>query len=117
MKTKRLHAPNRYLPLDELLATARVRVLRALRHFDWATSTDLCVALGELNVAGKAIVHNALSTHVEEGNVERLPHCVPYSYRITAAGRAELAQILSKGEVNEIRGRDRRSERDRRKTT
>ena len=109
MKTKRMYAPNRYLPVDELLDLPRVRVLRVLRHFDWATSTDLCVALGELNVAGKALIHNALSTHVEEGNVERLSHCVPYSYRITAAGRAELAQILSKGDVNEVRERQRRN--------
>lgn len=34
-----------YVPVDEIAASPRARILRAIRHFDWVSSRDLFDAL------------------------------------------------------------------------
>lgn len=43
--TKGHPVKRRYWPYDELISIPRVRVMRALRRFEWATSEDLTIAL------------------------------------------------------------------------
>ncbi len=101
MRTQRFAANHRYLPLDELLELPRVRVLRCLRHFDWATMKQVCDWLNENDHASWQALNSALKRHVESGSVELRDSTIPRHYRITQAGRAELAQLLARGEVNE----------------
>lgn len=99
----RYESTKRYLPLDELLDLPRVRVLRVLRRFDWATQADICGALDEYTNAAWQALNSAIRRHVASGSVERLSGVVPYQYRITSAGRAELARMLARSEINEKR--------------
>jgi len=48
----RLH--NRYWPVDELLTDPSFMILRAVRRFDWADSSDIAIAL---NVPSKDVDH------------------------------------------------------------
>lgn len=101
MGTKRFGAASRYLPVDELLELPRVRVLRVLRHFDWLGSSDMLLALNEPNYDA---VWRALVAHIKDGNIERRGSG-PHEYRITQRGRAELAKLMARGDVNEVRVR------------
>jgi hypothetical protein len=96
----------RYLPLDELLDSPRVRVLRLLRHFESATLTDLLVA-GSEPIEGNSPVYQAfaraLLKHSVTGCVERMGIPGRYRYRITPAGRLELRNTLAKAEITEQR--------------
>lgn len=101
VRTARFQANQRYLPVDELLELPRVRVLRVLKHFDWADMRQICDSLNESSKAAWMALNSALIRHVRSGSVERCADRVPHQYRITAAGRDELASILARGEVNE----------------
>jgi hypothetical protein len=101
MRTERYAATTRYLPLDEMLDLPRVRVLRVLKHFDWATMRQICDWLNEGTLAAWQSLNAALLRHNNEGHVERAGVPGAFTYRITEAGRAHLAQLLARGEVNE----------------
>jgi hypothetical protein len=104
-----------YTPLDIKLEWPRVRILRAIRHFEWVTSFELfevCAPeltdeyernsyakmLGRLVVGGfierraerirRSRCHVAERQRVSMGNTQ-------FEYRITARGRAELARLLA----------------------
>lgn len=101
MRTQRFQANHRYLPIDELLELPRVRVLRALKHFDWMSMKQICEWLNEHDSASWQALNSALKRHTESGCVELRDSTIPRHYRITPKGRAELVQILARGEVNE----------------
>lgn len=108
--------PNRYLPLDELLAMPRVRILRTLTHFDWASGEDINVALDNLDERSANAHSMCLGRMVREGLVERRGlwgrsgsrresrgglNPAYTRYRITDAGRRELRDLLAHAHVNE----------------
>lgn len=100
MRVRKGETVTLYRPLDETLAEPRVRILRALRYHDWVPSIDLTTALG-LN-KGKVMntYHQTLKRLADKGLIERRHIYTVYNtdnghnYRITPAGRAELAKIL-----------------------
>lgn len=83
-----------YQPIDETLQLPRVRLLRALRWFDWVTLHDLLDALDmdECDDRPRWAHKTAMHLLSRGGFVEtlRVP-LVGVMYRITAKGRAELA--------------------------
>jgi hypothetical protein len=89
----------KYIPLDELLDSPKVRLLRAIRTFEWAMSAHLMEYLGVPSKVEDKRVHDVYSQHlarlVHGGLVERRglkPMC---QYRITSAGRNELERIYA----------------------
>lgn len=95
----------RYVPLDELLARPPIRILRALRRFDWLYVSDLRSVL-DIDSA-PYLERNAFSVVlgrlIRGGLVERResPRTWPgagrncYDVRLTARGRAELERRLA----------------------
>lgn len=73
-------ARNWYVPLDELLAQPRTKLLRAIRFFDWVTSDDLFLACGVADHETDAY-SQALARAVKAGNIERRGKR-PYEYRL-----------------------------------
>jgi len=102
----------KYRPLDEVLGSTRVRLLRALTRFEWIDSLTLFEALGvpswwtdddRMNPERGAYTQ-MLSRITRSGLVERRRtiergRCDGMNdsleYRITSAGRAELASLLA----------------------
>ena len=87
----------RYQPLDEFLQRPGIRVLRALRWFDWVEPADLIVASG-IDEDSRDNFDKALTRGVRDGHIERRREMTTrgagYVYRITAAGRARLAERI-----------------------
>lgn len=68
------------------------RILRQLRHFDWATVADLAYSLGRTSANNKQSIHRALQIGMARGLVVRdgKPKTVA-RYALTDAGRAAFA--------------------------
>lgn len=105
----------RYIPLDELLKMPRVRILRVLLHFDWTSCEDINLALDNLEEREANTYSACLGRMVREGFVEkkvvwrrRLSRATRRNdwnwsrYRITAAGRKHLDDLLGRAQVNEV---------------
>lgn len=85
----------RYVPIDELLERPRVRILRALRRFDWITAIDLADVLDLPTEKGaRDSFASMLGRLVRIGQVERRG-VRPFDYRITKEGRADLEAVLA----------------------
>ena len=78
----------RYRSIDDLLAAPRLRLLRALRWFDWVESRDLLAVL-EVDADSESRERNSMQVTlgrlVRLGLVERRANL----YRVTVAGRCE----------------------------
>lgn len=92
-----------YVPVDEVVDLARVRVLRAARHLDWFESGALLVELGYEDERHRNTLTAAITRLAKSGGFERRlsqelrgmrASGGKYEYRITAAGVAELDAIL-----------------------
>lgn len=93
----------RYVPVDELVAATRVRVLRGLSRMDWTTAGDLFLAL-EIDEDSQSLERDryaqTLSRLSRAGAlVERRESAAlfggeQYEYRITERGRAELEKAI-----------------------
>jgi hypothetical protein len=86
--------------METVLALPRVRVLRALRWFDWASSMEITNAL-ELGEHDLPPVLAAIGRLVEEGKLDRRGSSQPYEYRINDAGRTELKALLAKTQISD----------------
>lgn len=96
-----LQCGTRYLALDELLEIPRVRILRALRHFDWASSEDIRIAL-DIDAQTALAFNTNMSRLVKERRIDRVGTSqLNYRYRINDAGRAQLKQLLGRAEIRE----------------
>lgn len=90
-----------YNPLDETLEKTDVRILRALRHFDSIEASDLWELLNvprgrEPGDDGeRSKFYSSMSRLAREGLVARSGLLGERYYRITPAGRAELARRLT----------------------
>lgn len=99
-----------YTPLDEVLASPLVRLLRGLRRFGWIEVGELFDVLGapeDHHEPERAALSKALSRAVAVGLIERMacrafiatpgrPNGRDHNwYRITAAGLAELERRLA----------------------
>ena len=82
-----------YAPLDDLLASVRFRILRAIRHFDWVTPERLADALEvpswDTDKLRRGCFDKAMSRMIEDGHLERIGSPMSFQYRITNLGRAE----------------------------
>lgn len=87
--------PRWYVPIDETLERMRVRLLRALRHFDWTSTDELVAAMGIDEQKERAGYRRSLAYSVRRGFVEcdRRDNDV-WRYRITPAGRESYAAAL-----------------------
>lgn len=86
-----------YIPIDETLSAPLVRILRALRHFEWVTTTDLLLVLG-VSERGREhnTLHRALSRACTTGYIATRGPARNYrEYMITPSGRAELKRRLT----------------------
>ncbi len=84
-----------YMPIDETLGRMRVRVLRALRHFDWTSTDELVWAIGIEEQAERASYRRTLADSVRRGLVEcDRRERQAWRYRITPAGRQSYAAAL-----------------------
>lgn len=91
----------KYLALDELLEIPRVRILRALRHFDWASGEDIRVAL-DLDGPTAISFNTSLSRLHREHRLDRVgTSSQNFRYRINDAGRAQLKSLLGRAEIGE----------------
>ncbi len=87
-----------YAPLDETLAKPRVRILRVLQHFGWATTEDIRIALDVPPVAIEwDRLNTATSRLTRDGHLERAGKFPEFIYRITPSGRRELQAELARG--------------------
>ncbi len=95
-------AAKRYTPIDELLETLRVRVLRALRRFDWVSSEDIALAIDIRD--DQVENYNAQLYRLSRDRfVDRRGAIVRhFTYRINDRGRAELARLLQRGALPEV---------------
>ncbi len=68
-----------YIPLDEWLDRPRVRMLRAMRFFDWVTAEDLFLALDVAeDKKERDNYSNALRRARQAGDIERHPRRAAY---------------------------------------
>ncbi len=101
---------SRYRPLDEVLDRPRVRILRALRWFDWVEPQDLFAAIGapdEETLRDRYV--KALSQSVLAGHVERAKRRTRVTYRsghgflayvrLTESGHREIQRELATTEL------------------
>lgn len=87
----------RYMPLDELLEMPRVRILRTLQRFDWATCEDVRLALGIDADERDANTFSTMITRLaREGYLERDNAQFPPRYRINECGREHLRDLLAR---------------------
>lgn len=91
----------RYEPLDEILDSTPVRVLRLLRRNDWLDAQTVSQLLGAVDYLDRNAISVTLGRHVRAGLVERRAYRMRIAYgatmrefRITPAGRAWLARRL-----------------------
>ena len=98
-------ATRTYYPLDEILEIPRIRILRALQHFDRASTADLAVVLDieEGTRASDAFSNNIRNLYTAR-LIARDESSWPFEYSITAKGRRELQQILARGNPHVITG-------------
>jgi len=96
MRTKRAPrpAPEKYLPIDEILSGLRIRTLRVLQRFDWIATETLFDILGLQEGERNACV-TRIRFLAKTGCVEVDRSSWPYQYRITTAGRAALRAALN----------------------
>lgn len=90
-----------YVPVDAQLDVMRIRILRAIRHFDWVQPVDLGDAIGIPGSHEDHLVRNNFDVTIGRlfrgGFLERMPQRGGFSlYRITPAGRALLERELSR---------------------
>lgn len=97
-RTERYKSNRRYLPVDEMLELPRVRLLRAMRHFDWVTMPSILEAISE---PGDSMLYSAMVRLVRERHVDKRADVYPALYRITKAGREHLESLLARGQVDE----------------
>ena len=85
------------MPVDETLGRMRVRVLRALRHFDWTSTDELVSAIGIEEQAERASYRRSMADSVRRGLVEcDRRERETWRYRITPAGRESYAAALQR---------------------
>jgi hypothetical protein len=89
---------SRYLPLDELLEQPRVRILRALRHFDATTLPEL---LETLNEPEYHPYWHAMERLLRDGHVIRVGRL----HAITASGRELYEQLMGRTLIDDQGGR------------
>lgn len=83
-----------YVPIDETLERMPVRLLQALRHFDWTSTDELAAAMGIEDTERKGY-RRSLAYSVRRGFVEcDRRQRAAWRYRITPAGRASYAAAL-----------------------
>lgn len=94
----------RYRPLDATLDLLSVRMVRALRHFDLASTSELAEAMGEI---GNGIAFSdALRFHVANGRIEQVLRATRKpAYRVTDAGLAWLRRMLDRGQLPAFEGK------------
>jgi predicted MarR family transcription regulator len=94
---RRIEIVRRYYPLDILLDAPRVRVLRAIRHFDQATVAEIAIALDGHDFRLPPVIENLLRA----GELEQTRKAGnATAYRITAKGRRALRDLLQRGELD-----------------
>jgi len=97
-----------YVPLDELLATPKVRVLRFLRRRDSASSHEMHEGL-EIQDDQIGAYNQVISRLHRDGLTSRTGKAIgSYRYSITALGRERLARMLARSEVTPYAPRDER---------
>lgn len=89
-----------YVPLDELLASPKVRVLRLLRRHDSASSHEIHEVL-EIQREEIDTYNQVISRLFREGLTARVGKAVgSYRYSLTALGRERLARILARADIS-----------------
>lgn len=98
--TRRIES-GRYIPLDTVLSLPRIRILRALRFFDWASSSDIAAALdaGEHEIP---TLQTATSRLVAEKLLDRRGTTAAHEYRLNDRGRLEIAAYIAKTQISEL---------------
>lgn len=80
-----------YLALDEVLERPRIRILRALLRFDWASADEIRVALDEPDAE---LVSWTLRNMRRCGEIERKGPIMESVYRITRTGARNLKAMM-----------------------
>jgi hypothetical protein len=90
-----------YRPIDELLAMPKVRVLRILRRFEWASSTEITDAL-ELDAAEVGLYSATISRLFKDGAIDRSGDRIySYRYKVNAKGRTQLDRIIGRSAITD----------------
>ena len=85
-----------YQPLDELLETPRMRMLRFLSRCDWISAADIFDAL-DVSPDERLAYRQTLRTQWRIGAVERRQFDgEPGEYRITPKGRKVIEKVMQK---------------------
>lgn len=91
-----------YVPIDLALDTLRIRILRAIRHFDWCEPMDIADVLNIPSSRDDHRMRNAFDTQIgrmaRSGLLDRRPSdrksISLYLYRISDAGRLRLTEAV-----------------------
>jgi hypothetical protein len=86
-----------YAPLDALLDRPEVRLLRALRHFDWAPASDLYIALDvpHEDSFNRNVFETTLYRSIKAGFARRRGPRNWTEYQLTKRGLRHLEQRLA----------------------
>jgi DNA-binding PadR family transcriptional regulator len=88
--------------MDTVLSLPRIRILRTLRHFDWATAGDVRNALDLDDVGPEAnAITKTFARLVDEQLIDRRGDHGPFYYRLNERGRAELRAYLAKTQITD----------------
>ncbi len=97
-----------YHPMDGVLSKPTVRVLRAIRFFDWAPSADILDAAGAPEYVFRSGVGtnterngitSALKRLASDGLVDRRGSHPRFEYRINARGKAALTDMIQNNQI------------------
>lgn len=91
-----------YEPLDEILASPTVRVLRVMRRHDWITCETLLDVLEIEDIKGRNNISGTLQHLARQGDVAQDKSSFPRLYRIAKAGIYKL----NKAHERYLRGLD-----------
>lgn len=104
------YSSNAYVPYDELESILAIRIMRAIRFFDWATVADIRDALDigeddrQKDGAGKWRKGNHMSSTlrqlIQRGALVRRGDVRGYEYRLSERGRRLLSRTLKRAEVD-----------------
>ena len=87
---------DKYVPIEQILDVPRIRILRALRWFDWATTETLFDVLDvPTSKAERDRFAVTLSRASRSGDIEKRRTFGPCEFRTTAAGLATIQRACA----------------------
>ena len=85
-----------YEPLDVILESPTVRVLRAIRRYDWMTMADIAEILDVRDVQSRNNLSGTIQNAARQGYIEKSSGSGLRLYRITTSGIGRLDRVMNR---------------------